>query len=226
MSEARAEILARLRHARAGLPPAPSRPARYQSVTPAPENTPSALLARFTAELERLDGEVFLVADEAAALQRLLATLAHRDLRSVLTWDWRHIPLPGLKQALAGAGIEALQPAPDNRVACEAAAAGITGADAAIAATGSLVVSTAPGMGRLPTLLPPLHIALLRQEQILPDLEAWVAHQRAGDLAQLQARSNFCLISGPSRTADIEKDLVLGMHGPGALQVIVLAAQG
>ncbi len=223
MSEARAQILELLRSAREGLPGAPPVPRPYQAVVAIEDDSPAALLARFSAELERLDGEVFVAADEAAALERLLALLADCEARSVLTWDWSHIPLSGLQVALAAAGITALQPTADNYEACEAAEAGITGVDAALAATGSLVVSTAPGMSRLPSLLPPLHIALLRQAQVLPSLEAWVAQQRADELAQLGARSNFCIISGPSRTADIEKKLVLGMHGPAALQVIVLA---
>lgn len=222
MSEAREQILARLRNARDGLPPAPPRPLRYQPVMPLDDDSPEALLARFRAELKALKGIVFVADDEAAARERVLSLLAEHGARSVLTWDWQHIPLPGLAAALAEAGITALQPAPDNREACEAAAAGISGVDAAIASTGSLVVSTGAGRGRLPTLLPPLHVALLRQEQLLPDMEAWVAQQRAEGLAQLGARSNYCIITGPSRTADIEKNLVLGVHGPGVLQVIVL----
>ena len=222
MSEARAQILKRLRSAREGLPDAPPVPGHYQAVVALKDDSPAGLLARFTAELERLEGEVYVAAGESAALDRLLALLADCEARSVLTWDWSHIPLPGLQAALAAAGITALQPTADNYEACEAAEAGITGVDAALAATGSLVVSTAPGMSRLPSLLPPLHIALLRQVQILPGLEDWVAQQRADELAQLGARSSFCVITGPSRTADIEKKLVLGMHGPAKLQVIVL----
>lgn len=226
MSEAREQILARLRSARDGLPPAPPRPLRYQPVMPLDDVSPEALLARFCAELKALKGVVFVADDEAAALERVLSLLAEHGARSVLTWDWQHIPLPGLATALAGAGITTLQPTPDNREACEAAAAGVSGADAAIASTGSLVVSTGPGRGRLPTLLPPLHVALLRQEQLLPDVEAWVAQQRADGLAQLGARSNYCIITGPSRTADIEKNLVLGVHGPGVLRVVVLRSRG
>lgn len=222
MSAAREEILGRLRGAREGLPPAPPAPERYQPVMPVGDDSPSDLLARFREELERLEGQVYVAADEEDALEHLLSLLAERGARGALTWDWRHVPLPGLKEALAGAGIAALRPAPDNRDACEAAEAGISGVDAAIAATGSLVVSTTDGMGRLPTLLPPLHIALLRQEQILPSLEAWVALQRSDGMAQLGRRSNFCIITGPSRTADIEKNLVLGVHGPGTLRAIVL----
>ena len=183
------------------------------------------MLTRFRTELERLQGEVYVVADEEAARDVVQSLLAESGARRALTWDWPHIPLPGLAMALAEAGVETLQATPDNREACEAAEAGISGSDAAIAATGSLVVSAAPGMGRLATLLPPQHIVLLRQEQLLPSLEAWVAQQRGNDLADLSTRSNLCIITGPSRTADIEKNLVLGVHGPGRLQVIVVEGE-
>ncbi len=222
MSEAREQILSRLRQAREGLPDASPRPEQYQPVMTVEDESPQGLLSRFRTELEGLQGEVYLVADEEAALDKTLSLLAESGARHALTWNWSHIPLPGLDRALANAGIEALQPTPDNREACEAAEAGISGADAAIAATGSLVVSTAAGMGRLATLLPPQHIVLLRQEQLLPCLEDWVALQRAEELTRLGSRSNLCIITGPSRTADIEKNLVLGVHGPGLLQVVVV----
>ncbi len=225
MSEARAQILSRLREARDGLPDAPPPPEEYQPVSVLDDESVEGLLARFRTELERLQGEVYVVADEEAALDVVQSLLAESGARRALTWDWPHIPLHGLALALAEAGVETLQATPDNREACEAAEAGISGADAAIAATGSLVVSTAPGMGRLATLLPPQHIVLLRQEQLLPSLEAWVAQQRGNDLADLGTRSNLCIITGPSRTADIEKNLVLGVHGPGRLQVVVVEGE-
>lgn len=225
MSEARAQILTRLREARDGLPDAPARPETYQPVSILDDESPEGLLTRFRKELERLQGEVYVVADEEAALDKVLSLLAESGARRALTWDWPHIPLPGLSLALEDAGVETLQATPDNREACEAAEAAISGADAAIAATGSLVVSTAPGMGRLATLLPPQHIVLLRQEQLLPSLETWVAQQRADDLSHLGTRSNLCIITGPSRTADIEKNLVLGVHGPGRLQVVVVEGE-
>ncbi|MDD9954830.1 MAG: lactate utilization protein [Anaerolineaceae bacterium] len=225
MSEAREQILGRLRDARDGLPDAPAAPERYQPVSVLDDESAEGLLSRFRTELEGLQGEVYVVPDEEAALDQVLTLLAESGARHALTWDWPHIPLPGLAHALGEVGIDTLQATPDNREACEAAEAGISGADAAIAATGSLVVSTAPGMGRLATLLPPQHIVLLRQERLLPSLEAWVAQQRADDLAHLGTRSNLCIITGPSRTADIEKNLVLGVHGPGRLQVVVVEGE-
>jgi L-lactate dehydrogenase complex protein LldG len=103
----------------------------------------------------------------------------------------------------------------------EAARVGLTGADAAVASTATLVVTTAPGKGRLATILPPVHIAVITLDQIVARLEDWVALQRADDLGAIRQAGNFCLISGPSRTGDIEMQLVLGVHGPGRVQVVV-----
>ena len=97
----------------------------------------------------------------------------------------------------------------------------MTGVDAAIAATGTLVFSTGEGKARIPTVLPPAHIAIITLQQLLPRLENWIAYQRANGLSTFHNSANVCFISGPSRTGDIEKQLVLGMHGPGRVQVII-----
>jgi L-lactate dehydrogenase complex protein LldG len=58
-------------------------------------------------------------------------------------------------------------------------------------------------------------------QQLLPRLENWIAYQRANGLSTFHNSANVCFITGPSRTGDIEKQLVLGMHGPGRVQVII-----
>jgi L-lactate utilization protein LutC len=89
---------------------------------------------------------------------------------------------------------------------------GVTGCDCLVAQTGSIFVSTRSAGGRALSVLPPVHLVLARREQLVPDLPAAVAllRQRYGN----RWPSALTLISGPSRTADIEKTLVLGAHGP------------
>ena len=173
-----------------------------------------ALEARFVREAEKINCVVHHPADAQAALEAVLRLIA--DDQAVLAWAPEHIPLPGLAEALAGRGITIAGAKTDGvRV-------GITGAAAALAATGTLVVSTGEGRGRLASLLPDVHIAVVRREQILPDIEAWFAHLRATDPQVFRAASNHTLISGPSRTGDIGGVLVLGAHGPVEVHVVLV----
>ncbi|MCA9922351.1 MAG: LUD domain-containing protein [Anaerolineales bacterium] len=70
-----------------------------------------------------------------------------------------------------------------------------------------------------------VHIAVLTADQILPDLESWWARQRANGLDQTRSAAKIAVITGPSRTADIAMELVLGMHGPRELHLVILPAQ-
>jgi L-lactate dehydrogenase complex protein LldG len=92
---------------------------------------------------------------------------------------------------------------------------GITGADYAVAATGSVALSSR--YGRLATLLPFHHVVLLCASQILPDLEDLYAQ-----LGSLELPSAWGMHTGPSKSADIEQTMALGVHGPGIVDVIVI----
>ena len=227
MTSSRDAILKKLRAARQPFPAAPPRPKTYLPVTHLDDAAPESLLQRFTGELERLDGEVFVVEGDDAARDQVLALLKTHDASRVLAWEYQYIPIDGLEQALAEAGITAIHPDihGDTRDGAlnqyETVPVGLTGADAAFAATGTFVVNAAPGKDRIPTVLPRVHIVVITLDQIVPRLESWVANQRHNDLALIRNSSNLCFISGPSRTADIEKNLVLGMHGPEEVQVVI-----
>jgi len=98
--------------------------------------------------------------------------------------------------------------------------AGITDVQAAIAETGSLVCSSGSGRGRGLSLVPPLHIAVVWCSQIVPDLvDYWASH--AGSLPQTLP-SSIVLITGPSKTADIEGVLITGVHGPREVHVMLV----
>jgi L-lactate dehydrogenase complex protein LldG len=102
------------------------------------------------------------------------------------------------------------------RETCAAADVGITSAEAFLAETGSLVVSSGPGKSRLVSLLPPVHIALLPMARITTDIFTWVkTHER-------NFPANTVLVSGPSKTADIEQTMAVGVHGPKKLIVVLM----
>ena len=101
----------------------------------------------------------------------------------------------------------------------ESTQATITTAEALVALTGSVLVSAACG-GRGASVVAPVHIVIANAEQLVPDLDAAFELMRERNLAF--QNSYICLITGSSRTADIEKILVMGAHGPIRL-IVVLA---
>jgi len=104
------------------------------------------------------------------------------------------------------------------RALCASASCGITGADYALADTGTLVMLASPQEARLISLLPPVHIAIVEHERLLTGLDELLAilpHPA-------EQTSSMVLITGPSRTADIEQILVRGVHGPGEIHVVVV----
>jgi L-lactate dehydrogenase complex protein LldG len=91
--------------------------------------------------------------------------------------------------------------------------AGLSGALAAIAETGTLVLPSGAGRGQFVSLTPEIHIAVLDSRSIYQDLSQVL------NLPELREASAISLISGPSRTADIEMTLTIGVHGPSQVRV-------
>lgn len=100
------------------------------------------------------------------------------------------------------------------------AAAGVTGVAAAIAESGTLIVESDALNSRGLSLVPPLHIAIVRERDILPDMIDYWSRKRGIPAAELP--SNFVFITGPSKTADIEGELVTGVHGPEAVHILLV----
>lgn len=100
----------------------------------------------------------------------------------------------------------------------------LTGCDAMIAETGSVAVFSGPVEGRLSTLTAPTHVVLGGEAQLAADMET-VFERFAGRLRPGASPASLMFITGPSRTTDIEKTLVLGVHGPKKL-VFVFVEDG
>jgi L-lactate dehydrogenase complex protein LldG len=184
---------------------------------------------RFRAALEAIAGVVHEAGSIDAAAE-IVAGLARRlGTTSLLAWTDGAMGLPGMHAALAARGLTPVEaevpqapgPAREARLAALAALPlGVTGADAGLADTGSVVVATGPGRPRLASLLVPVHVAILPVDRLVPSVAELFA--KRGDL--VAAGSNLVCITGPSRTADIEHTLSRGVHGPGEVHVILLDA--
>lgn len=205
MSDARAAILGRLEAAQrsARLPPT--------EAAPPPEArpwTPAERLERFRAELQALGVEVHVEESAEAVCARVASVLAGRR---VFSWDPAHLPYD--LAALLADPVLAAHP----REAQAAAEVGLTGCAAAIAETGSLAVLSGPGRSRAASLLPPAYVAVVRRADLVDTMGEFF-RTRAADL---DAAASCTFITGPSRTADIELTLTLGVHGPGKVTVVV-----
>ena len=95
---------------------------------------------------------------------------------------------------------------------------GITGAEAAFAETGTIVVRSGPGQPRMASLVPLVHIAVLRRDRIFRSASHWAADPSA----RMSDGSNVVFITGPSKTADIESIVTLGVHGPKHLHTVLV----
>jgi L-lactate utilization protein LutC len=174
------------------------------------------LAARFSRTLTDGGGEVRRARDLEEALDDLGQVLAALDARQVAVND--EPPLDTVDLAARWPAIRWVRAglAGDNlRAFCAAADAGVGGADAALAETGTIVIASGPGRSRLVPLLPPVHIALVPTGRLTADVFTW----SAGRGESLPA--SVTMISGPSKTADIEQTLAVGVHGPKRLIVIL-----
>lgn len=187
-------------------------------------STLASLEGRFATELEALGGNVHRVSnrDEAAGLIGALA--AREGSPEVLAWDDDQLPLPGMGAALEALGCRVHRQRPadahdaERRAQWASASVGVTGAVACLAETGSVVVVSGPGRGRLASLLPPVHVAVATRDSLVRSLPALLA--RRPDLAT--SGTNMVVITGPSRTADIEHTLSRGVHGPREVHVVLV----
>jgi len=178
-----------------------------------PEYQPERLVEMFSVALAALTGKTYEVGSPAAArgkIEELISGKTAVASPSPLLRDWGITGLPGVRSGFA-----------DARALREAAAAadfGITVAEYGLAETGTLVMMASAEESRLVSLLPPVHIAILQRERLLTGLDEFYARFPLPG----EHTSATVFITGPSRTADIEMLLVRGVHGPGAIHVIVV----
>jgi L-lactate dehydrogenase complex protein LldG len=172
------------------------------------------LIDRFADELRRVGGEARAV--HTYEIADAIAEVAKGCRTAVLA--------PGVAPFTArveeGLRREGCEIAETSRETAEVADIGITGAALGVASTGSIVLPMGPEAPRVVSLLPPLHVALLASDRLLPGFEELFAELPGYASTSAQA----VVITGPSRTGDIELRLVRGVHGPVRVVVLVVSA--
>lgn len=191
-------------------------PARLARIAPTELRPGEDPVERFVREAEAVQTQV-LRTDRAGVTDMVVAALRTADVTTAaLAADLAPYDA-GLADALAAAGVTARAYAEvaGDREAMRTLEATITGCVAAVAATGSIVTGARAGRGA--ALVAPVHVCVVERSRLL---DGMLALFRA--LPDLGAGSMVALQSGPSRTADIEKTLILGMHGPRAVHVVLV----
>ena len=159
--------------------------------------------ASFQEALQRLNGKFLEAASRQEAHEYVAAIAAGKRT------------IASNSEVLRSTGISQLA---DAAVAIGDADVGITGADYGLADTGTLVMLASPQEQRLVSLLPPVHVAILLRERLLTSLDELLTILPK----PAEQTSSMVLITGPSRTGDIEQILVRGVHGPGTIHVVVI----
>lgn len=178
-----------------------------------PEMAMDERIERFAAALEQLSGKAHVAASPEEARRIVGELIAGGSAVASQAPYLRECGVASLAGLFTGyTGAEEI------RAACASAQVGVTSADYALADTGSLVMLASPDEARLISLLPPVHIAVMPRERLLTGLD---------ELFTLlpnpaEQTSSMVLITGPSRTADIEQILIKGVHGPGMVHVILV----
>ena len=205
----REEILERLRKKASRV----EMPGPWQSQRNFPD-----LAARFTTSLTAVRGEVRRTENLEAALVEVGTVLDEVSAKAVVANSEAPLSEVGLDERWPECEWHLVGKTPgDLREFCARADAGLSGVEAALAETGSLVVHSGIGKSRLATLLPPVHIALVPVSCLVQDIFTWTALRNR----EMSMPSNLNLISGPSKSADIEFTLTIGVHGPKRLVAVL-----
>jgi L-lactate dehydrogenase complex protein LldG len=204
----RDSILHRIRTAvgrSAGQPPAEAPPVRIRI----PVMPLEVRIASTIARVETLGGRAVRTNDPRAFVAEAIAGKTSVASNAPFLAECGIAGLPGVRSGITDQE--------ELRGLCATTDIGITSADYVLADTGTLVMLSSQREARLISLLPPAHLAVARPERILTGLD---------ELLEIlphpaEETSSMVLITGPSRTADIEQILVRGVHGPGQITVVI-----
>jgi len=175
------------------------------------------LFPEFETRAKAVSGEVFRVPDAAAARETLLRLVDEVGAKKAVVVESPIQEAAGITEALRLRGVTVYTEPTDIAAHAETADIGISGVEVGVAETGSVFQDGTSIATRLVTILPPLHVVFLPSANIVPGItEAFDIISPSFD------RGYIGFITGPSRTADIERVLTIGVHGPGRFAIIAV----
>ncbi|MBP7687929.1 MAG: lactate utilization protein [Thermoflexales bacterium] len=169
-----------------------------------------AELSAFFGEVEKLGGKTRRITELADLHEALKELVKAEEVKKATVWQTAELKAWGVEDALRSFGVEIVSPyAPNREVAeCEL---GITGADFALPETGTLGLRSTIEQPRTVSLLPRVHLSLIQKSCLRVDLQPIFEEAKYDDY--------LVFVTGPSRTADIELTVTVGVHGPKTLYV-------
>lgn len=197
-------------------PHAPVRDGDFRRFLPAVSASWDEQCKLFAQNAAMLKATFKVVPDAAAAREEIRQIIQAEKWQQMATHDH---PLTGEVCRDLGIGILRTDYAYD-KMALEKCAGSVTACEALIAQTGSVLITSAGCGGRAISILPPHHVVVANRDQLLPDLLSAFALMRQKYGAHYPSTISF--ITGPSRTGDIERILVLGAHGPKRLTILLI----
>lgn len=182
---------------------------------------PTDDLASLFADRAQVVGMVVHRVTRAQQMPRLLALLQQSAARKVVVGFGDAEQQREIDSALNEAGVAVMDWAKAEGLDGQYDAdAGITDVHAALAETGTLICCSDARHSRGLSLVPPVHVAIVRRSDIVADMiDFWVRYRGQ---AHTQLPSSIAFITGPSKTADIEGELVQGVHGPGQVHIVLV----
>jgi len=179
----------------------------------------SNLRSQFISELSNVNTKILEASNENEINEAILNLAEEKKLESFSIWDSQYLKKLKLKKNLKDAGLKLITAKNKNRIANSNI--GITEVDYAIVDTGTLVLFTNNNQPRSVSLLPPIHLAIVREENLLRNIDDLFIILKSKLEEGKVLTSCMTFITGPSRTADIELNLTLGVHGPKELYVFI-----
>ncbi len=173
--------------------------------------------AEFEARAKQASAEIFRVKTAGEAKEIIMNLIKFTNAKKVVSVDNALQQDSGVNDEIRSAGIALYTAQADIAEHAETADIGISGVEFGVAETGSVCQDAYAIESRLVSMLPPIHVVFLPSSRIVPGVE-----QAFDIFSQVFHRGYLSFITGPSRTADIERVLTIGVHGPSRFIIIAV----
>jgi L-lactate dehydrogenase complex protein LldG len=207
--------------------------AKWEKIEKQRVNRADQLIGIFKKECEQTQAKVYVVHTKNEACRWISSIIEQAGIKKLVKWRsplLERLEIDDLLKSVSVHDVLGSESDAPNELrrsdyfrAASEAELGISGADYGLADTGTLVLRSLPGQERFTSLLPPVHVAILDSERILSSFDELIVKLQLDVKENAKIGSCVTLITGPSKTADIELNLILGVHGPKELHVIILS---